>query len=344
MRNQVRFCSTTLAAALLSITMNITAAGQQMAVSHTPTRVTSQPDIAAGRPVARVNGRVLTELDLEREEYTLFPYAAQHNGQIPPELAPQIRQGALKMIEFEELLYQEALRKQVTIPPTKLEKAEADLRAQFNGEGEYKAFLVQQFQGSEKKLQEKIRRSLLIDAMLKTEVTDRSAVSVAEARAYYDKNPERFQFPEAFAFQTISFLPPKQATLENLKELRKRAEEGLRQAKAATTYEQFGMLAEKISEDDYRVMMGDHHKVDRTKLSPEVVQAMLALKPGEITGIIPIEQAYTIVRLNQHILPGKLRFEDAKPALMKELQQKKTERIRASLDRQLRKTAKVEEL
>ena len=319
---------------------------QEMAVSHNPTSVAKQPTtgVAAGRPVARVNGTVLTDRDLQREEYTLFPYAAQHNGQVPPELEPQIRAGALKMIVFEELVYQEALRKQVTVPPAKLQKAETEFRAQFGSPDDYRHFLLQEFQGSEKKLHEKIRRSLLIEAMLKTEVEDKSTASAAEARAFYDKNPARFEYPESFAIQTISFLPPEKPTPANLAELHKRAEDGLKQAKMATDYEQFGMLAEKISEDDYRVMMGDHHKVERTKLAPQVVQALLALKPGEITGLIQMEQAYTIIRLNQHILPGKAKFEDVKASLQKELQKRKTEEIRASLDKRLRKNAKVEEL
>jgi hypothetical protein len=183
-----------------------------------------------------VNGTVLTDRDLQREIYTLFPYAAQHNGQVPPELVPQIRTGALKMIVFEELLYQEAVRRQLTLSPAKLQKAEADFKSQFSTPSEYRQFLNQEFQGSEKGLDNKIRRSLLIDTMLKTEVENKSTVSVAEAKAYYDKNPARFQYPEAFAFQTISFLPPSKPTPENLKELRKRAEDGLKQAKATTNY------------------------------------------------------------------------------------------------------------
>jgi peptidyl-prolyl cis-trans isomerase SurA len=324
----------------------IRANAQQLAVSHTSTPVVKQQaaNVATGRPVARVNGTILTDRDLLREEYTIFPYAAQHHGQIPSEMEPQIRAGALKMIEFEELLYQDALRKQVTISPAKMQKAEAEFRAQFDSPDEYRQFLLQECQGSEKKLHEKIRRSLLIDAMMKAEVQDKSVVSVAEARDYYAKNPARFEYPESFAIQTISFLPPSQPTSDNLKELRKRAEEGLKQAKATTNYEEFGMLAEKTSEDDYRVMMGDHHRVDRTKLAPQVVQALLSLKPGEITGLIQMGQAYTIVRLNQHVLPGKMKFEDVRPMLLKQLQQRKTEEVRVALDRRLRKNAKVEEL
>jgi len=320
-----------------------------MAVSHTQNAAATQPPSNAvvqitDKPVARVNGTVLTDRDLQREMYSLFPYAAQHNGQIPAELAPQIRQGALKMIVFEELVYQDALRRQVTIPAAKLQKAESDFRGQFKSSSEYRQFLNSECKGSEKLLHEKIRRSLLIDAALKAQVEDKSAVSVAEARAYYDKSPARFEYPEAFAFQTISFLPPDKPTPANLKELRKRADDGLKQAKATKDYEQFGMLAEKISEDDYRVMMGDHKAVAREKLAPEVVQALLVLKPGEITDILQLDQAYTIVRLNEHISAGKRSFEDVKDSLRQELQKRKVEEVRASLDKRLRKSAKVEEL
>src|SRR5271165_1883037 len=296
MKCQMTVCTLVLALA----PMTITAAAQQMAVSHTPTAAVKQQASNAAvritdRPVARVNGTVLTDRDLTREMYTLFPYAAQHSGQVPPELEPQIRKGALQMIVFEELLYQEALRRQVSIPPAKLQKAEAEFHGQFQTAAEYKQFLNAEFKGSEKALNEKIRRSLLIEAMLQSEVQDKSTVSLAEAKAYYDKNPARFEYPESFAFQTISFLPPEKPTPGNLKELHQRAEDGLKQARGTNGYEQFGMLAEKISEDDYRVVMGDHKVVERSKLAPQVVDALLAIKPGEITGLIQIEQAYTIV-------------------------------------------------
>ncbi len=336
-----------LCSMVLAALVAVTAAAQQMAVSHTPT--TAQPRANAGpqitgAPVARVNGTVLTERDLMREMYAMFPYAAQHNGQIPAEMAPQIRQGALKMIVFEELLYQEAVRRQMTVPPAKLQKAEAEFRSQFSSPEEYREFMKQEFQGSEKALRQKIRRSLLIDAMEKAEVDNKSTVSVAEARAYYDKNPARFEHPEAFAIQTISILPPQQGTAANTKEMRKRAEDALKQAKATTNYEQFGMLAEKISDDDYRVMMGDHKRVDRAKLAPEVVKALLAMKEGEVSDIIPLGEAFTIIRLNQHIPAGKTPFDQVKDSLQKELQRNKIEQVRAALDKRLRKAAKVEEL
>ena len=70
-----------------------------------------------GKAVARINGAVLTDRDLLREMLAMFPYARIHSG-FPKDQEASIRQGALQMIEFEdELVYQEAERRKMTIPP-----------------------------------------------------------------------------------------------------------------------------------------------------------------------------------------------------------------------------------
>src|ERR1019366_7184110 len=302
--------------------LTVTAASAQVA-SHAPSQCSAPQKTVrqpTGKPVARVSGAVLTDRDLQTEMFTMFPYARQHNGNIPAEMEPDIRRGALKMIIFEELVYQEAQRRKLTVSPERLSRAEADFRKQFATPEEYQQFLKTGFQGSQQQLREKIKRSLLIEQLLKTEVDKKSTVSLAELKAYYDKNPDRFKYPESFAFQTITILPPEKPTPSQLKEGRKRADDAFRQAKAAKTDEEFGMLAEKISEDDYRVMMGYHKPVDRAKLPPVVVQTLLAMQPGQVSDVIQVEQAYTIVRLVKHVPAGKATFDEVKASLQKELQ------------------------
>ncbi|HEY6943840.1 MAG TPA: peptidylprolyl isomerase [Candidatus Acidoferrum sp.] len=320
----------------------------QVAASHdsmtAATRVTpnaqTQP---VGKPVARVNGSVLTDRDLLREMYLIFPYARQHNG-FPKEMEAGIRKGALQMIIFEELAYQEAQRRHMTVADTKLQKAETEFRNQFAALEQFQLYLKAECNGSQLLLREKIRRSLLIDALLDLEVARKAKVTLAEAKAYYDKNPALFQYPESFAFQTISILPPEKATPKQLQEGRQRAEDALKQARATKTYEEFGLLAEKISDDDYRVMMGDHKFVDRAKLAPNVVQALLAMQPGQVSDIIQIEQAHTIVRLNKYVPAGKMTFVQIEDKLKNQLEDRKTEELRAALGKKLRSTAKVEVL
>ena len=130
------------------VLLAVAAASAQVA-SHAPTAV-SQPArpgapapamVITGKPVARVNGAVLTDRDLQREMFAIFPYARQHNGSVPQEMEPQIRQGAMQMIIFEELVYQEAQRRKITISPERLNRAEADFRKQFPSPAEYNNFV-----------------------------------------------------------------------------------------------------------------------------------------------------------------------------------------------------------
>ena len=326
---------------------SLTAATAQMA-SHAPSVMTNaasasttSPMQISDKPVARVNGAVLTDRDLLREMLTIFPYARQHNG-FPRAQEAQIRQGALEMIIFEELVYQEAVRRKLVVSPAKLSKAEADFRSQFHSPDEYQQYLQTEMKGSEEQVRLQIKRSLLIEQVLKTEVETKSAVTPAEVLAYYNSNPARFRQPESFSFQTISVVPPLKATPEQEKAARAKAEDALKQAKGTKSYQDFGLLAEKISEDDFRVNMGDHKVVAADKLPPQVVKAMAGLQAGQVSGLIQIETAFTIVRLNSHTPARKQPFAEVKAGLAVELQKTKYEKLRSGLARQLRAKAKIE--
>ncbi len=328
-----------------------TIASAQVA-SHAPTKIARTNPPAAmqvpstitpptGKTVAKVNGVVLTDKDLLREMYAIFPYARQHNG-FPKAQEASIRQGALQMIIFEEMVYQEAERRKMTVPAAKIDQAEAAYKKQFNSPDQFQQYMQQEMNGSRQQLRQSIQRSILIDQLLKQEVDNHSAVTAAEVKAYYDKNSARFQLPQSYTFQSISIVPPLKDTPEQTKEARKKADDALKQAKATKSYEQFGLLAEKISEDDYRVDMGDHKVTPADKLPPQIIQAFHTMKAGDVSGLIQIETAYTIVRLNAHTLAHKQSFEEVKGQLREELQKQKYEQLRVNFAKQLRSKSKIE--
>jgi flagellar basal body-associated protein FliL len=53
---------------------------------------------------------------------------------------------------------------------------------------------------------------------------------------------------------------------------------------------------------------------------------------------------YTVVRLNEHVPAGTRTFEQVKDSVREYLKKQKTEELRSSFDKRLRKNAKVEEL
>lgn len=293
-----------------------------------------------GKAVAWVNGAPLTDRDLVREMFAIFPYAKQHNG-FPEGLEPQIRQGALDMIIFEELVYQEAIRRNMTIPAERMVRAEKQFRTQFPDQATYEQFVKIELNGSQNVLREKIRRSLLIEALLNKEVVDKSRVTLAEAKAYYGKHPKQFEREELFHIQSISILPPANAGPEVLQEARRRAENVAREAATARTYRDFGLLAEKLSDDDFRVNMGDHKPCGRNQLPPEVVKQAATMKPGAVSPLIQMGNAFTLFRLESHTAAGKVPFEEVKSKLQAEMQKATLEQLRSGLGQKLRKNAKI---
>ncbi|HVI07650.1 MAG TPA: peptidyl-prolyl cis-trans isomerase [Candidatus Binatia bacterium] len=323
--------------------VNTTVAANAAPAAAAPSASLSPVKPVMDKPVVRINGVELTDRDLLREMLTIFPYARQHNG-FPKAEEEKIRMGALKMIEFEELVYQEAVRRGMAIAPARLQKAQSDFRAQFPNDEAYNDYLKSEMQGSKQELRKQIRRSLLIEELLKQEVNDKSKVSLIQARAYYDKNPNAFHYGEKFAIQTISIMPSAKATDADKKDAKKRADDAWQKAKATKTYEEFGLLAEKVSEDDFHVNMGDHHPVDRDKLPPEVIKAVEAMQPGQVSELMTFDGFYTFFRLNQRIPAGKFPFDQVKDKLREDLQKHKYEQLRAGLDKKLRQNANVQEL
>ncbi len=299
---------------------------------------------AVARPVVRVNGTVLTDRDLVREMMNIFPYAKQHGGRFPKDSEAKIRQTAISNIEFEELAYQAALKQGVTVAPAKLEKAMKDFRAQFENETLYQDYLKVEQKGSEQDLRKNIRRSLLIDQYLVTEVDNKARYSDAMLLAYYQKHPEQFRKPDSVSIQTITIAYGQTPTPAEKQTARKKSEEALKQAKATKNYEEFGMLAEKSSMDDWHVMMGDHKWLHRGRMPAAVEKVVFTLKPGEISGIIDTEDSFCIARVNGREDVHLVKFEEVKPRLKKELEAQKADELRAGVEKRLRTGAKIEEL
>jgi parvulin-like peptidyl-prolyl isomerase len=297
----------------------------------------------ANKPAARVNGAVITELDVLREMYIIFPYAQQHNG-FPKNMESEIRRGALDMVIFEELLYQEAKRRNLAIPAERLTRAEVSFRNQFSDSAAYQNYLRTELHGSKAAVRERIRRSLLIDRMMKLEIEQKSAVTPLQTRQYYERNPKLFQHGETIAIQTISIIPPENATPAMQKEAQAKIKDIVRLTRPSKTPREFGLIAEQVSEDDWRMKMGDRGTLGISQVPPEIARAARAMKPGQVSDAIQIGRAYVVIRLNARTLAGKSPFSEVKAKLQSDLQREKVNEVRAALAEKLRGNAKIEKL
>lgn len=330
-----------LAVALLIGTVTGTGMAQAPVASHTSSiQTTAVAPLPPSTVVARVNGVALTQADLSDQEKMLFPYFRMHNGQIPPSAEPEIRKEAIHRLILDELLYQEARRRKFTVPEAQLQKGLRQLSQGFKSPQAYKAAVVKQY-GSEAALERRIRRNLLTRGLWKTEVTLKSATTDADVRAFYLNNKTRFVRPEAVSIQSISIMLPKDATEQQIRDARKHAEEILPKARAAKNYEEFGVLAEQVSEDPWHVMMGDHKWTHRGEVDPQFVR-IFSMKTGETTEVMESREGFHILRVNGHELQRQMTFAEIKDRLRKDLETKRREDRAEKFELSLKKNARIE--
>ncbi len=321
--------------------------------SHTPAIKTAPPAAgptmalvkveAYGKPILRVNGNVLTDRDLLHEMYAIFPYAEQHNG-FPKSLESEIRNGAKQMLIFEELVYQEAERRKISIAPERITAAERTLRKQLGGQEGLNAYLRAECKGSREVLRQKIRRSMLIEALFKTDVYARATPTEEQIRACYNKNIATFTYGDSLHLQTVSIMPPPTVGPDVKQEAKKKAETAYAEAKKAKDYKEFGLVAEKFSDDDWHVKLGDRKFVECAKLPPPIVQAAAKMKAGDVSPMIEMDGNYTFFRLIERKAAGKEPLASVHAKLKDDLRKERTEQFRSQLNQKLHKGAKIEEL
>ena len=218
------------------------------------------------------------------------------------------------MIIFEELVYQEAVRRKLTIPPAKLNQAEAEFRKQFQSPDEYQQYMQTEMHGSRASAAAADQRSLLIEEMLKAEVDRQVRSHAGRGASLLRQESEALCRPESRshsrAFRSCRRRSRRRRSVE--KKRRNAPKMRCARPKRPRAIEEFGLLAEKISEDDFRVNMGDHKAVGADKLPPQIVKAAQAMQAGQISGLIQIGNAFTIFRLNAHNPARKQPFAEVK--------------------------------
>lgn len=319
------------------------AQGTPMVSSHSPTKNTSASSAPSNSVVARVNGSELTQRDLQREMQRLFPFAGVHGGRVPGEYGAEVRRRALDQIIFDELVYQEATRRKMTIPAPLFNDVLSQAKARFRSKAEYESYAVQEY-GSVQGFERMLRRGILIALLVDQEITQKAKVSDKEVRQFYNQNRQRFLKPETVWIQSISLNFPAGATPARRTQIRKHADELLPQAKAAKTYEDFGRLAEKYSEDDWRIMMGDHRWIHKGRLPSAVEAVAFRLKAGDVSDIIETSEAFVIVRVNGKQPQTQIPYAQVSQSLREDLEKAKLGDLRRTFEQQLRKTYRVEEL
>jgi peptidyl-prolyl cis-trans isomerase C len=296
-----------------------------------------KPASAVSKPVAKVNGTVLTEADLEEALNEIMPAGVFHGGFSSKKRLQYRPQAFEKMIE-KELFYQEAVKQGIEVDEQVI-KAERDKAIKrLGGEKKFKAALKNTGLTDEQ-YQQKLKKKHLVKRLITLEVKDKAQATDEEVKVYYEKNKEKFMRPEARRLKHILISVKPEATTDEWKSKKARAQEVIDKIKAG---EDMSVVAWDYSDGPYRVKGGDMGLVHQGRLYPPLEKEVFQLEPGRLSGIIETIYGYHIVRVEEVRVTEQLSLEDVYPKVQKELTEKKEKQLQEALTARLRKNAHIE--
>ena len=295
------------------------------------------PAAALPKPVAKVNDTVLTEADLEAALNEIMPAGVFHGGFSSEKRATYRPQAFEKMIE-KELFYQEAVKIGLKVDE-KIIKAEREKTIKrLGGKKKFKAALKKAGL-SDNQYREKLQKKHLVKRLIVVEVKEKAQASDEEVKAYYEANKKKFMRPEARRLKHILISVKPEATAEEWKTKKARAQEVIDKINAG---QDISVVAADYSDGPYRVKGGDLGLVHRGRLYPTLEKEVFQLEPGRLSGIIETIYGYHVVRVEAVKPPEQMRLEDVYPSVQKELTEKKEKQLQEALTARLRGNAQIE--
>jgi peptidyl-prolyl cis-trans isomerase C len=287
--------------------------------------------------LARVNGDDITRAEFEAAVRSLEGRAGQS---VPAEQRDEVYRGLLNDLIAFRLLKQEAERRQLQPSDAELNAALKELRGQFPNEAAFKQALAAQKMTLEQ-LRQETREKLVVNQLLEGEVGASVVVTPAEISGFYEKNPERFQQPEAVRASHILIGVAQDADESTRKTARARAEQVLKQARAGAD---FAQLARKHSNDSSAERGGDLGPIPRGQTVPAFEEAAFKLQPGQISDVVETPFGYHIIKVTDRQAARTVPFSEVTGRIEEYLEQERRgEKARAFVE-QLKAQGQVEVL
>jgi parvulin-like peptidyl-prolyl isomerase len=265
------------------------------------------------RPVATVNGKPI-EAEQVYSLYQMNKEMLRQRGRTLNEAEDQaLRVESLQVVIADELLYQAALAKGLTVSAAEIESSVKQLKARAGSEEKYQQFLEQSgFRESD--VRRELKRNLLTETYRKSLVAGKG-VTEDQAKKFYDANVGKgmFNVPEQVHVQYILVTANEKDPESVRLDARKRAEEAARRAAAG---EDFSALAKQYSQDGTAARGGDIGFFPRGVMFPKFEEIAFAGKPGDVTPLFETPKGFNVMKILERKPESTRSYDEVKDALM----------------------------
>lgn len=247
------------------------------------------------RVVAVVNQEVIMLSDVERWSRSFQEEIQTEDRLERRERIQEVFRRVLEKLIEEKLIDQEAKKSGIKVTSKEIEGAIEELRRQNAVDQEnFEKLLAAEgltLEAFKKEIGKRILRTKLIQGEVKVE----SKAGEKELRDFYQKNMDWYRVHESYRTSHILFLVPKEATRDQIREIRKKCQKVLEKIRGG---EDFGEMAFLYSEDTVsRKDRGDLGYFKRGELLPALEREAIQLRVGEVSGVIRTEFGFHLIKL-----------------------------------------------
>ena len=308
-----------------------------------PNPLTNDPNAV----VVRVNGEDITRGEImEMMQMAL----QQFGGRVPPEQLQQIQAQMYQQIKNDlitkKLIDAAVAKADVTVPDEEVNETIESIKTQIPEGQTLEAALATQGMTVDQ-LKENIKGEMATRKFMESKTEGVADATEAEAKEYYDANPDRFQKPE---MATASHILIKfDDTITN--------ETAIVESKAAKKAELEKIRADIIAgtitfEDAAKTHSGcpsgqsggSLGQFGKGRMVPEFEVAAFTQEIDEVGDVIETQFGYHIIQVSERTEEGVVTFEEAKEELIAGLSQQKKQQAVADFIKSLRDSATIEEI
>jgi peptidyl-prolyl cis-trans isomerase C len=300
---------------------------------------TTMEQASPGTVLAKVNGVAITRGDRDRALQEILAQGGGRGGQQPtPEMMPQMENAALDQLINIEVLYQKGKKLTVKDLEQKVDEKVGQTRKQFPSQADFEKAL-KGANITENKLKDLARRNIVIDNLMQKEVFSKITVTEADAKKFYDDNPDKFKMPERTQASHILISADQKATPEDKKKAKEKAE-AIR--KRVAKGEDFAAVAKAESNCPSAAKGGDLGYFGKGQMVPEFEKAAAALKLGELSDVVESPFGYHIIKVMDRKPADTVKFAEVKDKIEDYLKSQKAQKPMTDYVDKIKKEAKVE--
>lgn len=310
--------------------------------------------VSCGRPTttapdvwAVVNGHPILREQVERYYRSQFNQEKQPS----PEEGQFLKLNILDELIDNELLMEQAQKLGLTATDSEVEEKFTELKAPYS-DAEFQKQLASRGITVDD-LKNDLRQRVAIQKLINREILSKINVSQQEIAAAYQRNHAEFSVAEPeYHIAEIVVTPERDAQVRNRKgddattlaQAQRKIRMLLDRLKHGTD---FSELAMDYSEDPMTASTGgDLGFIPETSLNsgdPALKRAVLALKPGQISGIIRSAKSFRIIKLLGRLSPGQRSLDDpqVQQMLRQSLRDRREQLLRAAYIATLRERARI---